>query len=216
MTYFIVLAIYVLMLFVRRKELSAAEKWLLWLAPLTLSAELLSNFMARRFGNNMPVFHVYTAIETFFLFRFFNEAAPSLKRYRAGKWLAFGGLLLAVLDVVFWQPLFTINSVVLIFESFFVCVCCLITCSDLLRCEAIDAADTRLFRVTGTMLIYYAFTFFYWSLFPMFLKYLTPYMVQELVPKALLWSNLFFYTSLTIIFARRKRLSALKRLRQEY
>lgn len=214
MIYFIILAIYVLTLWVRRKELSSAEKWLLWLAPFTLSAELICNFMARRFGNNMPVFHVYTALELFFLSHFFNEAAPTLKRYHAGKWLAFSGLLLAVLDVIFWQPLFTMNSVVLIFESFAVCVCCLITCSDLLRREAIDIADTRLFRITGTLLVYYAFTFFYWSLFPMFLKYLTPYMVQEFVPKALLWSNLFFYTSLTIIFARRKRLPALRKLEQ--
>lgn len=92
----------------RRVELSL--KFICVLLGLTFITELAAAYMAMRFRENMKVYHLYVPLSLALIALYYNYAIKELRKYYVGYWLSAGGIVAAIFNTQYFQPLQVMNS----------------------------------------------------------------------------------------------------------
>lgn len=156
------------------------------------------------FKNNMPLFHVFSPIELSLLSLYFSEEDALLKRMNIGRYIAGAGILIAIANTLLFQPIYTINSVFLLFEGFCIIAFSLYAFYRMVSSER-DIFYSGHFWFTTIFLIYWASVFAYWGMYPFFLTTLHTYMAPITFVLRLL--NIGMYLGIAVIFFLYKKMS---------
>ncbi|MEO6831234.1 MAG: hypothetical protein ABI378_03185, partial [Chitinophagaceae bacterium] len=141
-------------------------------------AEVVARMAAIRFGNNMPVYALYSPIELLLICLYFNFSIPTLQRRGIGWYLAILGILVSVLNAVFFQPLTTFNSNFLYFEGVVIIGLSLYSFYFLVRSsDDLQLTKLRHFWFSFIQCSFWTITFINWGLYEYFIVH-----VQRFVP----------------------------------
>ncbi len=90
---------------------------------ITLFSEIVAFYMAYRYRNNLPVFHVLSPLLLIALATYFQFISATVRRYRLSYILGASAVIGSVVNTVLWQPLHTFNFNYLLFQG--LCICSL-------------------------------------------------------------------------------------------
>lgn len=188
-----------------RKELSKADKWItIWIFA-TIISELCGIYGILKYKNNMPVFHIWSPIELFLISMYFNESVAFLKKYKIGIIIGIIGCLVALINVIFFQPINTLNSIFLLFEGFVIICYCLFAFYFLVLKEQEIIYNTH-FWFTTFLLVYWSSIFVFWGIYSFLHTTFKQYMIAATY---LLWIiNILTYTGIGIVFINYRKMIA--------
>ncbi|TAM93712.1 MAG: hypothetical protein EPN39_19425 [Chitinophagaceae bacterium] len=127
----------------------------LWLI-VTVISESLAAFMSRYYQNNMPVYHFYAPVSLLLIALYYHYSIPVFQRYHIGYIIGIAGIIAAIINTVFIQPLTSLDSNLMLFSG----IC--ITTMALFAFYAMFTDDTGL-PLTGNIHFWISFLFlFYW------------------------------------------------------
>jgi hypothetical protein len=189
---------------VRRRFLHPADRKISLLLLAALISELVSEYAIRQYRNNMPVFHVWSPIELFIICIYFEQRISFIKQYRIGRIIGCMGIVLAILNAIFFQPITTINSVFLLFEGFSIIGLSLFAFYRLVLEEAEIMLNPH-FWFSTILLIFWSSVFVYWGIYPMLLTSLSAYMKG--LTSALWTINICCYLGMATVFFLYKKMS---------
>lgn len=87
---------------------------LIWLGILT---ETIAYFSVIKFKTNLPVYSISSILEFAIISFYFSRSIAYLRKRNIGAIAALTGLLAGILNILFFQPLYTLNSNFVFFES---------------------------------------------------------------------------------------------------
>src|ERR1044072_8325350 len=87
------------------------------LLGLTLANELVAYFAAKKFGNNLIVYHSFSPIQFFVVALYFNYNIPEFKKYNLGIYIGIAGIILGFINTFFIQGVNVFNSFYVLFEG---------------------------------------------------------------------------------------------------
>jgi len=90
---------------------------------LTMTSEFIAFYMAFRYRNNLPVFHILSPLLLLNLAWYFDAISSTVRRYKLSYVLGASAVMGSVLNTIFWQPLHTFNFNYLLFQG--LCICSL-------------------------------------------------------------------------------------------
>ena len=123
----------------------------------------------------MYVYHVWSPIELFLICLYFNERVNSLKRTNGGIVVGCVGIIVAIVNVFFLQPIHTLNSIFLMYEGFAIIALCLFSFYELVRRED-EIVNNVHFWLSTIFLIYWSAVFMYWGMYHILRTSLQQYM----------------------------------------
>jgi hypothetical protein len=182
-----------------------ADKWISYLLLLTIISETIALYLNKAYQNNMPVYHIYSPLELFFICLYFNERIAFFKKHGIGLIIGGVGVVLAAVNLAFWQSLFSINSVFLMYEGFAVIGLCLYSFFRLMMDEEEITRNVH-FWFTAIMLVYWSFVFFYWGMYAYFLTSLKTYLPGISIAFDII--NILTYGGFALVFIRYRKLAA--------
>lgn len=192
--------------FSKKKHLDKASKVILKLLSFTFIAELLTLWAKYAFKQNNPIYNVSTVAIYVYSCLYFGRVIPSFKKKSIGKKLAIFGVVFAILNTIFFQGIFEVNSFFLAFQSITMVGCSLYYFYEFLSGDTYTNKLPIHFWFTALFLIFWSFTFFYW---------LIAYALMYANAKNFSWLswilfsfNIIYYGGFTIIFLFYKKLSA--------
>lgn len=186
------------------KRLRKADRYLRVLLIITLLTEIVSELSIRKFRNNMVIFHIFSPIELLLLSLYFNEKISLLKKYHVGITIGILGIVIALLNALFIQPINTINSVFLLFEGFSIIALSLFAFYMLVLKKEEIIYNTH-FWFTTIILTYWSAVFVYFGMYPFFLTILKGYM--EPLTLALRLINIAAYFGFALVFLNYKKMT---------
>ncbi|RYD59170.1 MAG: hypothetical protein EOP56_02765 [Sphingobacteriales bacterium] len=145
---------------VRFGKLDTAFKYLSVLLGLTLSEEIIAHILARTYGNNMIVFHIYSPLLLILTSAYYHHANPVIRKYKIAFAVAVVGTMAAIGNTIYLQPLHVFNTNYLLFVGFCVIAMALMTFYHFY----VDSSHVSLlkhpdFRVSLVLLFYWSSTF---------------------------------------------------------
>lgn len=139
---------------------------------LYLAIAALFNFTAILFSrqhiNNMPLLHIYTAVEFACCALFFRHAFKGSRLYRYILPLIAGFTLFCILNAIFFQNIFSLNSYSRSIEAAILIVFCLFLFYKLLRVTTGTTKDAVAFQWIGLGFFFYFSGSLFLFLFPAF------------------------------------------------
>jgi hypothetical protein len=162
LTYLIYLIIIVLACIIalfRIKFVNKADGYILFLLNLTFISESIGKFLTIKYHDNTIVYQIFSPLEFFLIASYYNECIPFLKRNYIGRIVGIIGLLFAIFNMVFWQPINTYNSNFFVFEGLLVLILSLFSYFPLLIKEEISVLTYTQFWITTLFLFLWAFNF---------------------------------------------------------
>lgn len=202
LTYYSLLLISFVIATIRRRFLLKQDVWIWWLLLATIIFEAMAEIFIRFRHNNMPVFHIWCPIELLLICAYFSKAIPNLRSKYVPFVFGGVGLILAIVNALFWQPVDTINSIFLMYEAFTVIGFSLYTFYKLALGER-DITKTTVFWFTSIFLLNWSSVFVYWGISPFFLTTLKKY--SYLFSTTLWVVNVITYLGLSVIFGTYKK-----------
>lgn len=168
------------------------------LLGLSLVSELISAYMAFYYGNNMAVLHVFSPINLAMTALYFNYAVRRLRKHHTGYLIGAAGILLAVLNTRYLQPLQALDSNFMLFSGACIIGLALFTFYVMFTDNRqVYIARNIHFWLSFIFLIYWCSTFFTWPLFQM-LTHLRPDRMAILY--VFLWMiNVLFYLLIGVL-----------------
>lgn len=155
--YLVVLAAGVLCCIYRFPQLDNAAKFIGLFVLSTLISESAAFYMAWKYHNNMPVYHIAAPVHFLLVCLYFNAWLDVLRKKNIGLYLGLAGIPLAVINAVFLQPPTVLNSYFLLFEG-----TCIISLSLLAFYRLLDNERVRIMRYPH---FWFSYIFlFFWSL----------------------------------------------------
>lgn len=188
----------------RWKFLSKADRWICLLLLITIIQENIANYFYQKFGNNLITYHFYTPVELCLIVLYFNSSL------RLGNSMVFGGfavlicIALALINVIFFQPLSSFNSYYLLFEGCIVIGLCLLSLYKLLIREEVIPNKMVHFWFIICFLFYWSLTYANFGLYSESVK--VGGTVDAIFNWALYFANYLFYLGIAIVFIRYKKL----------
>lgn len=89
---------------------------------LNMVSEFVAFFLARRYHNNLAVFHLLSPLLLVVLSLYFTRISESVKKYKAGYIVCAIAVAFSIFNTVVLQPLHTLNSNYLLLQGLCVCV----------------------------------------------------------------------------------------------
>lgn len=192
---------------VNRKFLHPADKYLRYLLLGNIIVELTAVYFMKVYKNNMYVYNVFSPIELFLVVLYFQKRIDWLQRRKMGVYIGIIGVVFAVCNIVFLQPIHTINSIFLLFEGFIIISLCVFSYYQLMLHRQPIVSNVH-FWVTTIFLIYWSCLFSYWGMYNVLLKELISYMRPATY---MLWMvNILAYLGFAIIFLFYKKIAAIR------
>ena len=184
--------------------LSRADRWVCLLLCATLLQESLAEYFKVQFKNNFITYHIYTPIELFIIALYFDQSMRFKHPYRVGISIGILGIILSIINTVYFQPIHTFNSYYLLFEGCIVVSLCLLSFYKLLIREDIITRRMSNFWLTMCFLFYWSLTYVNLGLFTVQIGR------DDMLAKVFTWTlylaNLLFYFGLALVFLRYKKL----------
>ena len=199
LSYFIVLVGSYIATYIQRDILTKADKWISYLLVLTIFFEACSKIASNAYHNNMFVYHIWSPIQLFMFCLYFNQRVRLLRKYSLGLIVGTLGILIAIFNAVFFQPLLTINSIFLLYEGFSIMALCLVAFYELVYYEE-DIINNVHFWLSTIFLIYWSSVYVYWGMY----YYLITSMIAYIKPITYsIWTvNILAYAAIAIVFLR--------------
>lgn len=168
--YLVVLSVCVVVSYVAYKRLDSKARIISLLVTLTLLCEILSVFSGKTSYGKDIVYHFYSIAELFLTTLYFLYCLKPARIGALTVWAAILSALAGGLNMKV-QPLNTLNSNMLIFESVCIIGMSLFSLYSILLDEKITSV-TRLpqFWVFTGFLFYWSYTFFFWVFFIVLIK----------------------------------------------
>ena len=117
-------ALYLLMLLlatlsgiIRFKSMDIASRIISILIFLSFLTEIIAYYSARMFHTNIAVYTVFSLFEFLLTSLYFNYSIDIFYKNRIGVYIGLSGLLLGLLNIIFFQPINQIDSYFLFFEA---------------------------------------------------------------------------------------------------
>lgn len=115
-TYLLMLFCISLLLLVRFKRIDKASRHICILIWLVFLTEVLANYAASRYHNNMPVYAVYGYIEFVLISLYFNYSIDTFRAHHIGYFIALAGLVTGISNSIWYQPINTLNTLYIFLE----------------------------------------------------------------------------------------------------
>lgn len=184
----------------RNKTCEQELKIISILLGLTLLSESIAHWAAVHLHNNNFVYHIFAPLQLFIIALFYQQALPPFGRYKLGWVIGSTGIIIAVLNAIFFQPLKVLNTYFLLFEGLLVIAIALYSFLALLK----DKTERPFFRVP-LFWVSTALLFFWCSDFMglILIKMLQIRKMQQQLHVVYMWTwivNIFTYSLLGSLF----------------
>lgn len=131
----------------------------------TICSEFTGHYTAIHYKNNMPVYHLYAPVLLFLIAMFYNYSLPFFRKKRIGYWVGIAGILLALLDIRFLEPLDTLNTNFMLLTGVCIIAMALYSFYYLYTDSTVtDLKTNPLFWISLAFLFYWCSTFVGWAL----------------------------------------------------
>jgi len=91
-------------------RLEVSGKYILLYTCIGAVFNLLADYFTGRYGNNMPVFHIYAVLEFTVCVLFFRSVFSGSRLTRFFPWVIFSFVILSTFNIFFIQNIFSFNS----------------------------------------------------------------------------------------------------------
>lgn len=190
-----------------RRFLKPSDKYISYLLLCSMTSEIIGLYCIKRYQNNMAVYHFYSPVELFLTALYFQKRIPWLEQRKIGLYIGSLGVIVAICNIVFWQPLHTINSIFLLFEGFTIIGLSLFSFYQLALHRESIISNTH-FWFTTIFLVYWSCIFSYWGMYNFFLKELSPYMKSMTY---ILWAiNILGYMGFAVLFLGYRKIASIR------
>jgi hypothetical protein len=187
-----------------RNRLNSAGKLILILIAFLLVSELLAEVLGRNRKNNMVVYHIACPIELLLVCSYFRRIIIRDVAKKATVWLGLVGVVLSMTNTILLQPLDTINSNFLLFESCVIIGLSIFAFYEMMVREDYDTYQKVHFWFTSILIFLWSGVFFYWGIYTILIANLRAHFFNLTY---LFWVvNLFAYTGFAVIFLLYKKL----------
>jgi len=127
--------------------------------------EIIAYYLAKKYHNNLPLYSIYSLIEFAFICVYFNETIDIFNKKKIGFYIGTIGVTLGVCNIIFFQPLNSLNSYFLLFEAILVIGMSLFAFFRLLLKEdTLQVFRYSHFWLTTILIFFWSSTFLYWGL----------------------------------------------------
>lgn len=149
----------------RYKHCDTASGIIILLLAVTLISELTSYYFAVTYSNNMPVYHVFNPTELLIISFYFNFSIKAFRRKNIGIYIGLIGVVLGIINTVFFQPIKSLNSYFLLFEGFTVIFMSLFSYREMFEDIHVNAARNPHFWFSSIFLFISGVTYSNWALY---------------------------------------------------
>lgn len=141
------------------KGLSVLQRKVFLLVTLTIGVELLATYL-RKFGNNMPAFHLSTWIEVLMIIYIFDGILNGLRK-RIIRYGALLFVLFSLYSIFFLEGILEFNTSQNYVRNVFIVLVCLLFFTQLMiEAKVTNPWKESSFVLASTLLFYYAGTLF--------------------------------------------------------
>ncbi|WP_123985167.1 hypothetical protein [Taibaiella soli] len=153
----------------RYKQFDKPTKFFYFFICAACLTEIIGYISSMKWKGNMPIYSIYSLLEFGVLSLYFNFSIDSFKARNIGIYIAIGGILLGILNIIFLQPLNSYNSYYLFFEAIGIITMCLFSFFRmLLREEGLVLYTYPHFWFAAVLAFFWSITFLNWGLYDYF------------------------------------------------
>lgn len=183
--YFVILCLAAITGLIQYKKLDKASKLIVVYLVITSISEGLALFGSLMYKNNLVIYHLYCPIQFLLLSIYFN-LSPDQKKINAAGWIiGLSGLMLSIINSIFFQPpLKELNTNFIVIESFLIIGMSLFSFYRLLASDIIYIHLVPKFWFSSIFLVFWSFTFFYW---------LVGVVIYKSMPDMAFWLNIMIW-----------------------
>lgn len=192
--------------FIQYKNLDKASKVIVTLLLFNTVSEIVALWAAYYYQENNPIYNIACVITYFITCIYFNLIIKSFRKNNWGIKLGVLGVIFAIIITIFFQGLYEVNSYFMAFQSIVTLGCCLYYFYEFLLADAFQNRLPVHFWFVSTLLTFWSFTFFYWSI-----GYALMFVNKNNIPILSLTLYIItyvYYISFAVIFLFYKKLSA--------
>lgn len=148
----------------RLKGKDYSYKILVGLLCVTFISEFTAYWAAIKIQNNMFVYHFFAPIQLIILGKYFDGISQD-KKQNIGITIGIIGVIIAVINTVYFQPLKILNSNFLLFEGLVIMGLSLYTFQGILTNEKIDIYRYGHFWMIVIFIFFWSITYTWWALY---------------------------------------------------
>lgn len=185
--------------FIRFKSMDTASRTISVLIFLSFLTEIIAYYSARMYHSDIAVYTVFSLFEFLLTSLYFNYSIDVFYKKNIGIYIGVFGLLLGLLNMLFFQPINQINSYFLFFESITIIAMCFTSLARMTMLhDQLRIRKYHHFWFVVIITFYWCSTFLNFSLH----KYIVFDLKKDgLILDALnLIENIITYSSLAIVF----------------
>lgn len=187
------------------KMLGIAERYFAFTLMFKLLSELIADYSARVYHNNMPVIGIVQPIEFFLICLYFNYSVDAFYKNKVGTIIGVSGLFFGVCNYFFIQSPYVINSLFLILKGVLIIALCLYAFYRLLILDDdIDLTANVNFWINSLMLFYWSTTTLLWGAYDMLISELN--VSKVLIHNLLILINVITYLGFGTVFLLYKKM----------
>jgi hypothetical protein len=180
-------------------------KMIVVLLGCTLLSEYMADLLARRYRNNMVVYHVYAPLHLFLVSLYFNQSISSFKRQHLGWYLGFASIAVGLINSLFFQPIEVLNSYYLLFAGFVIISMSLYAFYRILENDEIGTLNNPHFWFSFILLFFWSVTYLNWAVYQILSKNVTEYMALVRFALPLVSAITYFGFGLVFLFYPKKQ-----------
>lgn len=163
--YLTLLALSLSIVLIRHRYIDKPTRTIWVLLLFTLLGEIVSEYYAVKYGNNMPVYHFYNPIELLIISIYFNYRVEYFKVRSLGFIIGGLGLIIGILNTLFIQGIKELNSYFLLFEGFVIIFYSLTYFIQIFQNTNTQPLFTPHFWYVSIFLFKWGITYANWSLY---------------------------------------------------
>lgn len=183
----------------RYKRLDLAAKIFCIFTGMAFTAESLAFFTARRYHNNMPVYAIYSLLEFGIISLYFNYSIEAFRRKNIGIYIGITGIMIGICNIIFLQPINTLNSYFLFVEGIAIITMSLFSFFQLLlHEEGLKLYAYPHFWFPVALSFFWSITFLNWGLYDYFLAHIHEQV--WIINLSILAVDIITYSTIGIVF----------------
>ena len=161
-TFRVILLIPALASLIQFKKLDKASKYIAALISLNFIVETSAAWGAFVYHQNNIIYNIHGPIDLLIICLYFNTVIESFNKNNTGIIIGVFGAVVAILNVLFIQDIFVLNTNFLALQSVLVVAMCLYYYYDFLLNDTFQKKLPIHFWFTSLLLIFWSFTLFHW------------------------------------------------------
>ncbi len=198
-SYYAILLLTFLCALYRYKIVSRALKFLVVLLGASCASEGIAYYASIKYHNNMPVYAIYNLVELGLTSLYFNYCIIAFEKRKIGYYIAFAGIILGTVNILFIQGPDVVDSYFMVLEGLFIMGMSIISLFQLLM----KKGELRLYKypdfwVAIIFLFFWSATVLNWTVYNFFIVRFTAYI--PVIDVSLVVVNIFVYIGLGCIF----------------